>query len=439
MTVDQADADTFLTVALIGVSSRSRAVLDMFFSTQAGHLCRLVDDLAKAQVGIVDLDGPQASTTFAAYRREFQGPTLALSVRDPELDDAVWLAKPVRPTELLAALTAFQKPASQPAPPPNVDAPPSALNTMQAPEADSGSESTVVTEIEQNQTIDQVATNTQAPATEPATTVADDAPPPESASKPASTSVVEDDAKDVRRAAGLAETERRRHPSYGTLDDDIYKDSAQCRRCFYDPMDYFQGALQKALAMAGDEQLPVRIHLQADDRGLTIFPGRHSVQSEIREHLLRSLSMVRGGGDSVTFELLPADTEPASSVGDARLQTEFGLLWKVALWSSLGRAPIGADPQRPVTLLRWPNFTRIFITKHAIPIATLWSQRPTSLLDTARLLGIEHRYVFSFFAATTAVGIVGYVDAADQVQAPDGKQVQRGILGRLLTYLGARD
>lgn len=436
MIMGNAKADVTLTVALVGVSSRSRAVLNMFFATKAGHFCRLVEDLSQAQVGIVDLDGPQASKILAEYRRAFRGPTLAMSVRDPELDDTVWLAKPVKTNALLAALMALRKLLTQAAP--IAIAAPQEITPEPAPSVEKGSSDSPATERgEPTLKAASMASEAALDATPPDTD--ETATPSTAVAKPDKAAMRASNASDVRRAAGLAETERRRHPSYGTLDDADYKDPKQRHHSFYDPMAYLQGAVQKAFEVARDRQRPLRLKIQSDGIGLVIFPDRLEVQSEIREHLLRSLSMVKHGGDSVTVELLSADTKPSLSSNDARLQTQSGLSWKIALWTSLGRAPIGTDPSQPVTLLRWPNFTRVFISKHAIRIAALWSQQPTSLFDTARILEIEHRYVFSFYAAASAIGIVAYGDSIDSKHRPGGKTTQSGILGRLLTYLGARD
>ena len=55
----KASADTpAMSVIAIGFSSRSRAALEMAFTNRRFSRCEFVDDLAVAQVGIVDMDGP---------------------------------------------------------------------------------------------------------------------------------------------------------------------------------------------------------------------------------------------------------------------------------------------------------------------------------------------------------------------------------------------
>lgn len=425
-----------LLVAIQGVSPRSRAVLDRFFATQTDPPCRIVDDPTFARVAILDLDGPKRGELLVGFRQQFRGPTLVLSARDPRLEDAKWIAKPVKPSVLLSALA---------------DA------SRQAVDASDGA---TATELSGDDNVASATTSNAKPATafvavptgfaerieSPASTLARAETQIAAADRAASIGDSASLAASMEHkrgtilTSGLMQTERRRHPSYGILDEDVYLDPNERDRCFYDPSRYFQGTLQTALRQAHQTQLPLRIKLKDVDKGITLFPVQQWVQSDVRENFLRSLVMVQGSGEGVEFESLSADTLPIDGEHhEARLQTEFDLMWKVALWSSLGRAPIGTDPEQPIELSRWPNFSRIFISYHAIQIAALWSQRPVSLMQTARTLGIEHRYVFTFFAAASAVGVVRAVKRAPVELRSVPFEQQPGFFGRFLGYLGARD
>ena len=106
--------------------------------------------------------------------------------------------------------------------------------------------------------------------------------------------------------------------------------------------------------------------------------------------------------------------------------------------------PAGVNVKAPVRLRYWPNFTRLLLTPHAMRISALWAEAPRSLLETARMLGIDQRFVFAFFSAAVESG---YVDlptvkpVRDTEEHPAGKVVhahkRRGLLGRILQHLGA--
>jgi hypothetical protein len=118
------------------------------------------------------------------------------------------------------------------------------------------------------------------------------------------------------------------------------------------------------------------------------------------------------------------------------------LLWLMALWASRGRVPEGTDLDAPVSLLRWPNFTRILMTPNAMQIAALWHTQPTSLLQTAKRQAIPHRQIFAIFRACQALGLVQVINTGStvvpskDVLAADAVSAERrGILGNLLRKL----
>jgi hypothetical protein len=78
---------------------------------------------------------------------------------------------------------------------------------------------------------------------------------------------------------------------------------------------------------------------------------------------------------------------------------------------------------------------------HSLRIAALWARQPTSLMDTARKLGVPHRYVFSFFCACNAFDLVEQLgsDASTSTKHVIEKamtQEKRSLFGKLLKKLG---
>jgi hypothetical protein len=78
---------------------------------------------------------------------------------------------------------------------------------------------------------------------------------------------------------------------------------------------------------------------------------------------------------------------------------------------------------------------------HSLRIAALWVSQPTGLLETARILGVPHRYVFSFYCACKAFDLVEQLGSGTQGNANHPTvsgmtQEKRGLFGNLLKKLG---
>jgi len=134
---------------------------------------------------------------------------------------------------------------------------------------------------------------------------------------------------------------------------------------------------------------------------------------------------------------------------DPRIRETEGLIWSIAAWSSRGRVPVGTPLDHPVHLLHWPNLTRLSDIPGAMQISALWIKQPTSLLETANILGLPYRHVFSFYVACHALGLVHIEVAAQRpqvqvqinAQAPKAAPIapeKRGLFSRMLSKLGIK-
>jgi len=112
--------------------------------------------------------------------------------------------------------------------------------------------------------------------------------------------------------------------------------------------------------------------------------------------------------------------------------------WIVALWCSRGRVPEGVDVTQPVYLRQWPNLTRLELIPHAVQIASLLYEHPRSLIDMAKQLDIEQRYVFAFFSACKSIGLSDVsrrdVDKLFVPEKPEPNK-NKSVLGKLLGQL----
>jgi hypothetical protein len=99
------------------------------------------------------------------------------------------------------------------------------------------------------------------------------------------------------------------------------------------------------------------------------------------------------------------------------------------------------DLSKDIILLEWPNFTRLVVTPHALEISALWLSQPCSLLDTAQILNIPQRYVFTFFSAARTIKLALVDRQASQTKvitngkSPLPHSEKRGLLQRLLSHL----
>jgi hypothetical protein len=118
-------------------------------------------------------------------------------------------------------------------------------------------------------------------------------------------------------------------------------------------------------------------------------------------------------------------------------------MWKVALYTSKGRLPRGMDFNKGVYLTRWPCMTRLLLPPHAMRISALLTQKPHSLFEAARRMGIRQQYLFAFVSAAHAIGLIGQkalpVEAEtapetakpDKIAQPERQSLFRKILSRL--------
>lgn len=148
-----------------------------------------------------------------------------------------------------------------------------------------------------------------------------------------------------------------------------------------------------------------------------------------------------------SFDPKSCSIQPLTA-GDPRLQRgewrpADELLWEVALRTSRGRLPVGSSTDQPLTMRRWPNFTRLMEAPHAMQIAAMMSHAPISMTTIIRQLRIDPGAVFSFFTAGEAIGLFAAGATVQPAVARTGPgEIKsatgtRGLLARLLRRLAA--
>ncbi|MCU7797698.1 MAG: hypothetical protein KZQ75_11255 [Candidatus Thiodiazotropha sp. (ex Myrtea spinifera)] len=372
----------------IGMDQRQRNALRMLFSSKCNNRYVLVEE-ESSEICILDLDVFGGERLWEEFRqRHPEIPLILVSLKNRQLSDplTVFVQKPI-PVKLLIMAIEKQR-----------------------------RHLLVTTEDVDEPPFEAITPYAETPvAKEPVT---HDKPPqaPPKAS----------------RAASLM-SEAAEKTFVGTAKDIDPMDPVQMAKIHYNPNHYLQGHLQQALnhAVRHNQNVDVRgpwptIHLMAKTRTVRVYS---------EERHLRPFCTMPDTTLEVSLRLFDTEDSPEPAVQEYPIAAFF---WKIALWASRGRVPDDTNILQPIYLRRWPNFTRLVVTPHALAIAATWADQPRSLADTATSLDIPQRYVFAFYSAAKALQLAGETRrAVDTLLVPPAiaQSGQRGILGRLLDRL----
>lgn len=225
----------------------------------------------------------------------------------------------------------------------------------------------------------------------------------------------------------------------GAMDDiPLASGAALPEKLFFDPDLYLIGQLSRAVEQAivsGRPQvitgLPRLISIQPRPLPICV--------TNFRDNQLRPLSMTQLPDTTARIVSTMIFSE---SVGSDTIYAAEDLLWSTSAWAARGRLPLGADPYQRVRLKAWPNFTRAFVSPHALRIVALWTRTWASPVEIATRLAIPHRYVFSVFSSARFAGLLdrdvpaAMPNADIPVVAPPAQPLQRpSVLSRILRKL----
>jgi hypothetical protein len=119
-------------------------------------------------------------------------------------------------------------------------------------------------------------------------------------------------------------------------------------------------------------------------------------------------------------------------------------VWDACIRTSKGRLPESTSLIKPVTMSIWPNFSQLKIFRHAIPIAAVWSRQRISLIETANLLKIPQRYVFSLYTAMNALGYTEILNNQENsvqtsIQNKNEQSKPSKLFSRILSHIFKRN
>ncbi|MES9827994.1 MAG: hypothetical protein ABW201_07010 [Candidatus Thiodiazotropha sp.] len=391
-------------IALLGVSDRDMAMLELFLQRQNKDKYTIVPE-QQAQLCILDLDSLNGKKLLQHQRNHHpHRPVLALSVRDREIDGVQFLRKPIK-VELLKKIIDFYR------------------NEPIHKNADS--------EIKTPAEVQKVESPTKPPV-QPITTGQ-----PDTEEKRIPVGFAANDTQNAVR--NLETLTRITHECCGTENSTDLANGADRDKLFYDSQNLFQHILKSAIARCRKDAYPITLHLPGG-KSITLLPKARVALTDLSDSRLRPRCLMAVKPDEIRFEHPRVSETNLLRLSKQTPQNMDALLWKVTLWSARGRLPLNTDIHAPVHLRQWPNLTRLLSISPFLRIAALWSRTPLSLLQTVDALGMEARYVCAFYSACHNLGLVQLQTipgGEEMVQTQKAEPSRKGLLGRILNHLRA--
>lgn len=396
-------------IALYGMDDRTSKTMEMYLKGPCRGAAVVVGE-AEADIDVIDADYPRAKDILEARRAATPNrPLILLSLQELQIDNTFFIKKPVNAKQIIDVLAKIKAATS-----------PHKLAAKAAKVAATSSA--------------PVESENQAPAETPRKMAMD-----VYAKKSAGVKHIDssEQQKTAKHQSAVQLNEGGFTAFLGTVSNIDFDDSAQLLTACYDPRQSFLGYVQSAFKTA---KLQSRaLQLNSIWKPLIIFPENQEIWLDADDKQLRAFAGMTLGKDAIGSMVLQAfDSGKAANRAMDKFQNMNSFIWKLALWTSKGRFPIGLDIQRPVFLERWPNFTRLVITPDALRMAALLVSAPKTPLEVASLLSVKPQYVFAFISACNALGLLRQSERqVDTVIAPEPppKSTNKSLLSKILGKL----
>ena len=375
-------------VSLKGIEGLGRKSLAFLFSTQADKRFELEDDHPDA-ITIIDIDDFRGKAAWEEMKSQSPSrkPIILLGLKPMDEEGTITLQKPFRTKEILAAIDSMVELRAQ----------------------------------QQAAATEEVQDSTPPGKHVRSTPAAVDSP----SRKPGLSS---------HAAASL--NERELHAFVGSAADVDLNDPVALASVEYSPENFLAHRLGDLTRKAARERKYLR--LSCCDAEFIVDPEKRCIHTDIGERSLRSLGALPMAGENTAYRKLSQLPEEMETRGKCIAWEIF--IWRMALACSRGRLPEGTSLEQRYTLKRWPNLTRLMLFPHATQISAAWVSAPLSVREILSQLSLPQRYVFAFFSAASATGLLVEAEA-DQPTASRGDSAdqppsqRRGLFRRLLKTL----
>lgn len=361
-----------LKVALYGMDPRSYKTMELYLKGPCRGIAEVVTE-EDAQVDIIDADFATASDILDACRRKApERPVVLLSLQRLKIENTYFVQKPVTAEQLTAVLTQLsprKKISAALEPAPLTEKPSQAIGN-----------------------------------TEPKPRVENDSPVVQKPAKPRS---------------AFENNEGGYTAFLGTLLDIDFHDPKQLMSASFDAKKHFLSYVLSAYKVASHQGKAQQ--LNSIWKPLLIFPDTRQIWLDADDKQLRVFAGVeqnRMFAANISLVPIDIDTVKAGKAKD-KFQDMDAFIWKLSIWTSKGRFPNGIDPNLPVLLKCWPNFTRLLLIPDAMRMASLLLKGAYTPLDVIRVLEVKPQYVFAFISACYSLGILSQSRlSADVAQIP---------------------
>lgn len=446
-----------LKVALLSISPHNRAILEFFFAGSGRDLFTMVSD-DDAEVFIVDYDHPGAAEKWED-RQSPERPGIALSVREVELSNTIWLSKPLTTKALTDAATAIR--ALVPSDASNNEstashstadnddtaAAPIALESQSASpfgvHAGAKKRSSVVLRFDDDEEDQNAAAPLVRDATDNDSSSNDETQLP-AADEVDNTSVEENtsfvDFDDIDSGLSEEEQERRWHQLCGNQDDTANEQNWQAETTFFTPENYLLTNVVDAMRLA--KQSGQMVQLKIDEQHFALLmPDVNYSYCTLDLYSDDFATLCNNPMQTGKVHLhIPSNNEAAAleAIVDNNTDKRYDMeafVWSTSLLTSQGRLKRNADATQKIALKSWPNLTRLEHIPHIMRIAALWNQRPGNVFDMVKWLDIPQRYVFAFYTAAETLNLFEVDETKLKTREKAAPKKQRGLFARLLKRL----
>ncbi len=218
--------------------------------------------------------------------------------------------------------------------------------------------------------------------------------------------------------------------------EDVDPQTDDLQKIYINAENYFFSSLLEALSAGQSNRSTVGIKTSL---GTMIYHYKENLIShDIEKNKLKLLQTTPLINQASKFSL------NSSPPFKEHVMDAISFAWDTVIQTSKGRLPENTNLIKPVILLTWPNFTKLRIFRHAIPITALWSRQRISLVETAKLLVVPQRYVFSLYGAMNALGYAKIGKFEDEVTQkskvikPLSQQNNSNFFSKIMSHLFKR-
>lgn len=464
-----------LKVALLSISPHNRAILEFFFAGAGKSIFQIVS-IKEADALVVDFDHPGARQEWEENIRVSPIPAIVLSVKECDVDNTVWVPKPLTSQSLVQSAEQIRQ--AFPGNEQSVDI------AVGAEKQRTASDMSSLRELLDSQQKDkqvfglsgwqqrEKAKAAASPVFAAAGVADEEADTPVSAATESADGIAPADeqlisTEDVYVPEPLSDDEALPGESnlqlgQVTTPDDSEQDLEKQQQRWdllcgqatqrvtaanwqestqlYTPENYLLNSLIDALNLSRTSKQYVQVVLDSGDY-ILLMPDVNLAYSSIGLYsgLFTEVCGTPLQGGKVKLHL-PSTTELSELeevvVQDARQTYDLeGLIWTTSLLTSHGRLSRTADLSSQLRLKSWPNLTRLEQFPDAMPIAALWNQQAGNVFDLSERLDVPQRHIIAFFNGAHTLGLF----EVDQGKAEQEKQAapkkNRGLFSRLLKRL----